>query len=55
MYVSATGVSDVTDMAYMDRMGLWGPETAFPSFRVFHDGIKDHGLGVLELLGTGSS
>jgi hypothetical protein len=34
LYCSATGVSEVGNMAYMARMGLWGPSTSFQSFEV---------------------
>ncbi len=30
VYCSATGVSEVGNMAYMTRMGLWGAGTPFP-------------------------
>jgi hypothetical protein len=30
VYCSATGVSEVGHMAYLERMGLWGPGSAFP-------------------------
>jgi hypothetical protein len=29
IYASATGASDVNNLAYATRLGLWGPETAF--------------------------
>ena len=31
---SATGVSEVGNMAYMTRLGLWGPGSAFKDFDV---------------------
>lgn len=30
VYCSATGVSEVGHMAYLERMGLWGQGSAFP-------------------------
>jgi hypothetical protein len=29
-YASATGASDINNLAYAVRLGLWGPETSFP-------------------------
>ena len=37
VYCSATGASEPRNMAYMSRLGMWGPNTQFPSF---HDFIK---------------
>jgi hypothetical protein len=34
LYCSATGVTEVANMAFMDRLGLWGPSTPFPEFQV---------------------
>jgi hypothetical protein len=31
MYVSATGASEAENLCYMERLGLWGPGSAFPS------------------------
>jgi hypothetical protein len=35
VYASATGASDVYQMAYMEKMGLWGPGCAFDDFESF--------------------
>lgn len=37
VYCSATGVSEVGNMAYMERLGLWGIGSAFPNFESFLD------------------
>ena len=37
VYCSATGASEPRNMAYMSRLGIWGPNTQFPTF---HDFIK---------------
>ena len=50
VYCSATGVSDVGNMAYMLRMGLWGPGTAFPDFDTFFESMKKRGVSFLEVL-----
>eukprot|EP01012_Entosiphon_sulcatum_P025959 TRINITY_DN31340_c0_g1_i1.p1 TRINITY_DN31340_c0_g1~~TRINITY_DN31340_c0_g1_i1.p1 ORF type:complete len:1169 (-),score=143.26 TRINITY_DN31340_c0_g1_i1:5-3481(-) len=50
VYCSATGVSDLPNLAYMDRLGLWGEGTAFPGFESFREAFARRGVGVLELL-----
>jgi len=50
VYVSATGVTDITNMAYMDRLGLWGEGTAFSSFDDFRTSMGTRNLGALEML-----
>jgi hypothetical protein len=43
MYVSATGASELHQMAYMDRLGLWGPSTAFRTHKDFIGSLKSTG------------
>ncbi|XP_074658013.1 uncharacterized protein LOC141910988 [Tubulanus polymorphus] len=50
LYCSATGVSDVKNMAFMERLGLWGDGAPFPSFEQFLDSVQKRGLGVAEML-----
>jgi hypothetical protein len=50
VYCSATGVSEVGHMAYMDRMGLWGAGSAFADFQSFLDSMKHRGVSFLEML-----
>lgn len=50
VYCSATGVSDVKNMAFMERMGLWGDGAPFRSFEQFIDTVQKKGLGVAEML-----
>ena len=51
VYSSATSVVEVDHMAYMDRLGLWGPGTSFPSgFKEFMSEINAGGLGALEMV-----
>ena len=50
VYCSATGVTDVKNMAYMDRLGLWGHGTPFRDFSMFVESITRRGLGTLEML-----
>ena len=50
LYCSATGVTDLENMAYMERLGLWGPGTQFDSFNDFFVEMKNRGVGALEML-----
>ena len=50
VYCSATGVSEVGHMAYLDRMGLWGPFSAFRDSSSFIESMRMKGLGFLEML-----
>ena len=40
VYCSATGATEPANMAYMGRLGLWGPGTPFP------EGFMDFKIGV---------
>eukprot|EP00878_Enallax_costatus_P032695 GHUV01035950.1.p1 GENE.GHUV01035950.1~~GHUV01035950.1.p1 ORF type:complete len:643 (+),score=180.98 GHUV01035950.1:954-2882(+) len=50
LYCSATGVSEVANMAYMARMGLWGPASPFVDFSAFLESMKKRGVSFMELL-----
>ena len=50
LYCSATGVTDLENMAYMERLGLWGNGTQFDSFNDFFIEMKNRGVGALEML-----
>jgi hypothetical protein len=50
VYCSATGVSEIGNMAYMSRMGFWGAGSAFPTADDFLSSMKARGLGFLEML-----
>jgi len=50
MYCSATGVSDLKQMAYAVRLGLWGDGTNFPTFDAFRASLEKRGVGAMELL-----
>ncbi|DBA97285.1 hypothetical protein WJX77_012218 [Trebouxia sp. C0004] len=50
VYCSATGVSEVGNMAYMTRLGLWGSGSAFPDFEAFLDSMKKRGVSFMEML-----
>ena len=59
VYASATGASEVRNMGYMCRLGLWGPGTAFSHFSKddagsgygFLDELQKGGFGAMELVG----
>jgi hypothetical protein len=44
------GASDLSNMAYMERLALWGPLSAFADFEAFVDGVTRRGVGGLEML-----
>lgn len=48
VYLSATGATEVRNMAYMDRLGLWGRETPFPSKQDFISQMESGGLAAME-------
>lgn len=51
VYASATGATDVRNMAYMSRFGLWGPGTAFPDgFTSFLNQVEGGGTGAMEMV-----
>ncbi|KAF6265497.1 hypothetical protein COO60DRAFT_1623874 [Scenedesmus sp. NREL 46B-D3] len=40
----------VANMAYMERMGLWGPASPFPDFNAFLESMRKRGVSFMELL-----
>ncbi len=50
LYASATGASDVNNLAYATRLGLWGPETAFATREEFVTDIRVGGIAAMELV-----
>ena len=50
LYVSATGASDVNNLAYATRLGLWGPTTAFADRRALVDSLRRGGIAAMELI-----
>src|SRR3546814_15008799 len=50
LYVSATGASDVNNLAYATRLGLWGPTTAFADRRALVDSLRRGGFAAMELI-----
>jgi hypothetical protein len=51
VYASATGATDVENMGYMVRLGLWGEGTSFPGgFPEFKAAIEEGGVGAMEMV-----
>ena len=50
VYSSATGATDVTNLSYADRMGIWGPSTPFTTKQQFFDAIRTGGLSAMEIV-----
>ena len=50
LYASATGASDINNLAYAVRLGLWGPGTAFATREQFISEIRDGGIAAMELV-----
>lgn len=50
IYASATGASEPKNMAYMVRLGLWGPGTPFKEFNDFVTTVEKRGVGAMELV-----
>jgi len=47
---SATGASDIGNLGYASRLGLWGQETAFPTHESFMTEIRAGGVAAMELV-----
>jgi len=58
LYASATGATEVRNMAYMSRLGLWGygppcedgEQPPFPSFKHFTELVARGGMAAMELV-----
>jgi len=50
IYASATGASDINNLAYAVRLGLWGEGTAFPDRTAFITRIREGGIAAMELV-----
>ena len=49
--LSATAATDVTNLGYLDRLGLWGAGTAFPNgFKEFRSQVAEGGMAAMELI-----
>jgi hypothetical protein len=50
VYVSATGATEVLNLAYAKRLNLWGQGTAFPDVKDFVNQISSGGIAAMELV-----
>ena len=50
VYASATGATEASNYAYLQRLGLWGKGTAFNDFNDFMSKISNGGLAAMELV-----
>lgn len=50
VYASATGATEPKNMAYMVRLGMWGPGTPYKDFSEFHSILNKRGVGVMEIV-----
>uniref|UniRef100_T1HTA4 Uncharacterized protein n=1 Tax=Rhodnius prolixus TaxID=13249 RepID=T1HTA4_RHOPR len=50
IYASATGATELRNMAYMVRLNLWGPGTPYPDFNVFLNVFQKRGVGAMEIV-----
>jgi len=50
VYVSATGATEVSNLAYADRLGLWGRGTPFATREKFVTEVEKGGIAAMELI-----
>ena len=50
VYASATGATEVSNLAYAARLGLWGRGTPFPSVEAFVERVSAGGIAAMELV-----
>ena len=50
LYVSATGATEVSNLSFGDRLGVWGYGTSFSSKQDFIDQISSGGLSAMEIV-----
>ena len=50
VYASATGATDITNLSYAERLGIWGPGTPFSDKRAFFNEIQTGGISAMELV-----
>jgi len=49
-YVSATGATEISNLSYADRLGLWGEGTPFADTNSFINGVSKGGIASMELI-----
>lgn len=50
VYVSATGATEVENLSYADRLGVWGEGTPFPNKQDFFNKIRAGGVSAMEVV-----
>ena len=50
LYMSATGATEVKHLTFANRLGLWGPGSAFENKRQFVDEIVRGGIAAMEIV-----
>jgi antirestriction protein ArdC/phage/plasmid primase-like uncharacterized protein len=50
VYVSATGATEVSNLSYADRLGLWGEGTPFADVNAFIANVSAGGIAAMELI-----
>lgn len=50
LYVSATGATEIANLAYATRLGLWGTGTAFSKREAFMQAMREGGIAAMELV-----
>ena len=50
VYMSATGATDVGNLGYGQRLGLWGEGTAFKDFEDFKKKVEGKGVSAMEMV-----
>jgi hypothetical protein len=52
LYVSATAATEISNFAYLERLGLWGEGTSFPNKNAFINKVGAGGMASMELLAS---
>ena len=50
LYVSATGATEISNLSYADRLGLWGEGTPFADVNAFIEDVSRGGIASMELI-----
>jgi hypothetical protein len=50
VYASATGATDITNLSYAERLGLWGRGTPFATKEAFINEVSQGGVAAMELI-----
>ncbi|MDD2660659.1 MAG: strawberry notch family protein, partial [Methylococcales bacterium] len=49
-YVSATGATEISNLSYTDRLGLWGEGAPFANTKAFIENVSKGGIAAMELI-----